>query len=77
MVRRRREEHGTESASATVITPVLGAEVETTGFGPAIRYLLTINPFVNFTRWLRAHFIYWGSWLLLAVVAGVVTALAS
>ena len=77
MGRRRCEEHGTDSATATVITPVLGVEVESTGFGPVIRCLLTINPFVNFKRWLRAHFVYWGSWLLLAVVAGVVTALGS
>jgi hypothetical protein len=77
VVRRRCEEHGTESATATVIAPVLGVEVETTGFGPVSRYLLTINPLVNFKRWLRAHFIYWGSWLPLAVVVGVMTALTS
>ena len=44
---------------------------------PSVRaYLLTINPLVNFDRWLLANFLYWASLFIGAIVAFVVAALA-
>jgi hypothetical protein len=61
-----------ESATAAVMTlePVVHRPSSVRA------YLLTINPLVNFDRWLLANFLYWASLFIGAIVAFVVAALA-
>lgn len=62
-----------ESATVTV-TPALTAEPAAVLGEPTALYafLLTINPFVSFRRWVLAHLVYWGAFLVVALMVRLV-----
>jgi hypothetical protein len=61
-----------ESATVTVLGHPSPVRVERALYA----YLLSINPFHNFRRWMLAQFIYWGALMIIGAISSAMSLLA-
>ena len=65
--------HAMESAALTVTPESTAEPTAVLGEPTALHaFLLTINPFVNFRRWVLAHLVYWCAFLVVVLVVRLV-----